>query len=99
MDDVCSFASPGAAASLNGQALALYSQLTPDLKRATFTGSETIVCLPRPSLSPTSRSMPLKSSSRASHTLKGKTLTAKVSTDAEKQQVTLHFDQPLPAVG
>jgi len=71
--------------------------LTPDLKAATFTGSETIdVTLVKPSAEITLNAAEIKFES-VTVEVNGKTLAAKATTDEEKQQATFHFDQTLPA--
>jgi aminopeptidase N len=72
-------------------------KLTPDLKTATFTGQETIdVVLNEPLSAITLNSAEIKFVSVTTQ-VNGKTLTAKVTEDAEKQQATLDFGQQLPA--
>jgi aminopeptidase N/puromycin-sensitive aminopeptidase len=71
--------------------------LTPDLKTATFTGSETIdVAVEEPVDVITLNSAEIKFDS-VTTVLDGKTLTARVSEDADKQQATFDFGQKLPA--
>ena len=71
--------------------------LTPDLKAATFTGSETIdVVLSKPLNDITLNAAEIKFQIVTTQ-FNGETLTAKVSTDEGKQQATLHFDRQLPA--
>ncbi len=67
--------------------------ITPDLKAATFTGSETIdVTLDHPSATITLNALELKISS-----VKAAGQTATVSYDEPNQQATFTFAQPLPA--
>jgi aminopeptidase N len=71
--------------------------LAPDLRAATFTGKESIdVVVEQPTDSITLNAAEIKFES-VTTTLNGKTLTAKVSEDAEKQQATFDFGQQLPA--
>jgi aminopeptidase N/puromycin-sensitive aminopeptidase len=71
--------------------------LTPDLKSATFTGSEKIdVRLQKPVDTITLNAAEIKFQS-VKTTLKGKTLEAAVTEDADKQQATFNFHQQLPA--
>ncbi len=71
--------------------------LTPDLKAATFTGQETIdVTLTAPSATITLNSAEIKFQS-VTAAVDGKTVTARVTTDEEKQQATFDFGQQLPA--
>ena len=71
--------------------------LAPDLKNATFTGRESIdVIVEQPVDVITLNSAEIKFESITT-TLDGKSLTAKVSEDADKQQATLDFGQKLPA--
>jgi len=71
--------------------------LAPDLKAATFTGRETIdVVIDQPVDVITLNSAEIKFES-VTTTLDGKSLTAKVSEDADKQQATFDFGQKLPA--
>jgi aminopeptidase N len=71
--------------------------LAPDLKTATFTGHEAIdVDVQQPVDAITLNSAEIKFES-VTTSLNGKTLTAKVSEDAEKQQATFDFGQQLPA--
>src|SRR5271167_732679 len=71
--------------------------LTPNLKDATFTGSETIdLTLAQPVESITLNAAEIKFES-VTTTVNGHELKATVSTDEAKQQATLAFDQTLPA--
>ena len=71
--------------------------LAPDLKTATFTGRESIDVDVEQSVDAiTLNSAEIKFES-VTASLNGKTLTAKVSEDAEKQQATFDFGQQLPA--
>jgi len=71
--------------------------LTPDLKAATFTGSEKIdVQLQKPVDSITLNAIEIKFQSVRTK-LKGKTLEAVVTEDTDKQQATFNFHQQLPA--
>ena len=71
--------------------------LTPDLKSATFTGSETIdVTLSQPVDSITLNAAEIKFQS-VTTTVNGRELKATVTTDEAKQQATFTFDQTLPA--
>jgi len=71
--------------------------LAPDLKAAMFTGRESIdVVIDQPVDGVTLNSAEIKYQS-VTTTLDGKTLNAKVSEDAEKQQATFDFGQKLPA--
>ena len=71
--------------------------LAPDLKAATFTGKETIdVTLSQPSSVLTLNAAEIKFIS-VKTTVGGNALTAKVSEDTEKQQVTFDFGRELPA--
>ena len=71
--------------------------LTPNLKDATFTGSEKIdVVLGQPSDSITLNAADIKFQS-VTTTIDGKQLTATVAQDATKQQATFKFDRTLPA--
>jgi aminopeptidase N len=71
--------------------------LTPDLKDATFTGSETIdVRIEQPTDSITLNAAEIKFESVTTR-LNGKTLKADVTEDKEKEQVTFNFNQQLPA--
>jgi aminopeptidase N len=71
--------------------------LSPDLKTATFTGRETIdVVVAEPVDVITLNSAEIQFQSVAT-TLNGKTLTAKVTEDAAKQQATFDFGQKLPS--
>jgi aminopeptidase N/puromycin-sensitive aminopeptidase len=71
--------------------------LTPDLTNATFTGSEKIdVLVKQPTDSITLNAAEIKFQT-VSTELNGKALTAQVSEDAQKQQVTFHFESTLPA--
>src|SRR5215475_14557309 len=72
--------------------------LTPDLKAATFTGEETIdVVLDRPSTTITLNAAEIKFVSVRAAAGSTSPLTAEVSQDAEKEQATFTFAQPLPA--
>jgi aminopeptidase N/puromycin-sensitive aminopeptidase len=72
-------------------------QLKPDLKTATFSGRETIdVVVEHPVDAITLNSAEIKFQS-VTTTVGGKTLTAKVAEDEEKQQATFNFGQQLPA--
>ncbi|HZD50574.1 MAG TPA: hypothetical protein VE178_17660, partial [Silvibacterium sp.] len=67
--------------------------LTPNLKDATFTGSEKIdVVLDQPSDSVTLNAAEIRFQS-VSATIDGKDLTATVSEDPRKQQATFKFDR------
>jgi aminopeptidase N len=71
--------------------------LTPDLKKATFTGSEKIdVLLQQPVDSITLNAVEIKFQSVETK-INGKTLKADVTEDEQKQQVTFNFHQSLPA--
>src|SRR5271165_6034587 len=71
--------------------------LAPDLKTAAFTGRESIdVTIDQPIDAITLNSAEIKFES-VTTTLSGKTLTAKVSEDSDKQQATFDFGQKLPA--
>ncbi len=71
--------------------------LTPNLKDATFTGSEAIdLTLAQPVESITLNSAEIKFQS-VTTTVNGRELKATVTTDEAKQQATLAFDQTLPA--
>ena len=71
--------------------------LAPDLKSATFAGEERIsVTLQQAVGDVTLNALDLKFQ-QAKATIAGKSYAATVSSDASKQQATLHFDQPLPA--
>src|ERR1700761_1121593 len=71
--------------------------LTPDIKNAIFTGSETIdVQVLKPVDSITLNAAEIKFQSVKTK-LKGKTLEAAVTEDTDKQQVTFNFHQQLPA--
>jgi aminopeptidase N/puromycin-sensitive aminopeptidase len=71
--------------------------LAPDLKAATFTGKETIdITLSKPATTITLNAAEIKFIS-VTTTLGGKTLTAKVTEDVEKQQATFDFGELLPA--
>ncbi len=71
--------------------------LTPDLKSATFTGSETIdLTLSQAVDSITLNAAEIKFQS-VTTTVNGRELKATVTTDEAKQQATLAFDQTLPA--
>ena len=71
--------------------------LAPDLKTATFAGKESIdVVLDQPLDAITLNAAEIKFES-VTTAVDGKTLTAKVSEDAEKQQATFDFGQKLPA--
>ncbi len=71
--------------------------LTPDLKTATFTGSEKIdVQVQQPTHTITLNSAEIKFQSVKTK-VKGKTLEASVTEDADKQQATFDFHQQLPA--
>ena len=71
--------------------------LTPDLKAATFTGSESIdLTLSQPVESITLNAAEIKFQS-VTTTVNGRELKATVTTDEAKQQATLAFDQTLPA--
>jgi aminopeptidase N len=72
-------------------------ELRPDLKSATFSGRESIdVIVEQPTGSITLNAAEIKFQS-VSALMSGKTLTAKVTEDEEKQQVTFNFGQQLPA--
>ncbi len=72
-------------------------KLAPDLKTATFTGSETIdVELSKPTDSITLNAIEIKFQSVKTK-LKGKTLEASVTEDTDKQQATFNFHNHLPA--
>ena len=72
-------------------------ELQPDLKAATFRGRETIdVIVEQPTDSITLNAAEIKFQS-VTAMVSGKTLTAKVSEDEEKQQATLKFGQEIPA--
>jgi aminopeptidase N len=72
-------------------------KLAPDLQTATFTGKETIdVTLNQPSSTITLNAAEIKFASVTAK-VGGSALTAKVTEDAEKQQATFDFGQPLPA--
>src|SRR5271167_2927436 len=71
--------------------------LTPDLKAATFTGSESIdltLSQPVDSITLNAAEITFKS---VTTTVNGRELKATVTTDEQKQQATLAFDQTLPA--
>jgi aminopeptidase N len=71
--------------------------LTPDLKSATFTGSESIdltLLQPIDSITLNAAEITFKS---VTTTVNGRDLKATVTTDDEKQQATLAFDQTVPA--
>jgi len=71
--------------------------LAPDLKAATFTGKESIdVTLLQPLDAITLNAAEIKFQS-VTAVVDGKTLTAKVSEEASKQQVTFGFGQKIPA--
>ncbi len=71
--------------------------LTPNLKDATFTGSETIdLTLAQPVDSITLNAAEIKFESVTTN-VNGRELKATVTTDAAKQQATFAFDQTLPA--
>jgi len=71
--------------------------LTPDLKSATFSGSETIdVQIEKPLDAITLNAIEIKFQSVKS-VLNGKTLEAAVTEDTDKQQATFNFHQQLPA--
>jgi len=71
--------------------------LTPNLKDATFSGSETIdLLLAQPVDSITLNAAEIKFDSVTTE-VNGRELRATVTTDEEKQQATLAFDQTLPA--
>src|SRR6201995_21596 len=71
--------------------------LSPDIKNATFTGSETIdVQVLKPVDSITLNAAEIKFQSVKTK-LKSKTLEAAVTEDADKQQATFNFHQQLPA--
>src|SRR5271163_4551685 len=71
--------------------------LTPNLKDATFAGSETIdLTLAQPVESITLNAAEIKFDSVAT-TVNGRELKATVTTDEAKQQATLAFDQTIPA--
>src|SRR5271163_5260298 len=71
--------------------------LTPNLKDATFTGSETIdLTLAQPVDSITLNAAEIKFGSVTTN-VNGRELKATVTTDEAKQQATLAFDQTLPA--
>ena len=71
--------------------------LAPDLQTATFSGEESIdVILKQPLDAITLNSAEINFRS-VTTTLAGKSLTAKVSEDAQKQQATFDFGQQLPA--
>ncbi|QNI32802.1 M1 family metallopeptidase [Alloacidobacterium dinghuense] len=70
--------------------------LTPDLKSATFTGTETIdVQIQKPVDSITLNAIEIKFQSVKAN-LNGKTLEASVTEDTDKQQATFHFNHQLP---
>jgi len=72
-------------------------KLTPDLKTATFEGEEAIeVVVSEPADAITLNALEIKFQS-VTTTVAGKVLTAKVSEDTAKQQVTFDFGQKLPA--
>src|SRR6266702_3880901 len=72
-------------------------KLTPDLKNATFAGHESIdVIIPQPVDAITLNAVEIKFETVKAK-LNGKTLTAKVTEDAGKQQATFNFGQQLPA--
>ncbi len=71
--------------------------LTPDLKNATFTGSEKIdVQIQKPTDAITLNAIEIKFQSVKTK-LNGKTVDATVAEDPEKEQVTFNFHQQLPA--
>ena len=71
--------------------------LSPELKTATFTGRESIdVIVEQPVDAITLNAAEIKFQS-VTAMVDGKTLTAKVSEDADKQQVTFNFGQKIPA--
>lgn len=71
--------------------------VTPNLKDATFTGSEKIdVLVPQPVDSITLNAAEIKFQS-VKTALNGKTLTATVTLDEEKEQATFNFGRSLPA--
>jgi aminopeptidase N len=71
--------------------------LTPDLKNATFAGSEKIdILMKQPSDSITLNAAEIKFASVTAE-LNGKELKASVSEDSQKEQVTFSFAQMLPA--
>ncbi|HTD56753.1 MAG TPA: hypothetical protein VK670_15290, partial [Silvibacterium sp.] len=71
--------------------------LTPDLKNATFTGSEKIdVVLDQPSDTITLNAAEIKFQS-VTASVDGKELKAAVTEDATKQQATFKFERQLPA--
>ena len=71
--------------------------LAPDLKKATFTGQETIdVALRQSTDAITLNSAEIKFSS-VTTTVAGKEVAAKVTLDADKEQATFTFSQQLPA--
>ncbi|HUY82080.1 MAG TPA: M1 family metallopeptidase [Acidobacteriaceae bacterium] len=72
-------------------------KLTPNLKTATFIGSETIdVVLKQPQDAITLNAAQITFKSVTAD-LKGQTLKVTVTEDAQKQQATFHFDKTLPA--
>jgi aminopeptidase N/puromycin-sensitive aminopeptidase len=71
--------------------------LTPDLKAATFAGTESIdLLLSEPSTTITLNAAEITFKSVTAES-KGQTLPAKVTLDADKDQATFTFDKPLPA--
>ncbi len=71
--------------------------LTPDLKAATFAGSETIdIATAKPLADITLNAAEIKFVEVTAEA-GGKSLTATVTTDEEKQQAKLHFGEPIPA--
>jgi len=71
--------------------------LTPDLKNATFTGSEKIdVLVQQPVDSITLNAVEIKFQSVKTK-VDGKTLNAEITEDKQKEQVTFNFHQTLPA--
>jgi aminopeptidase N/puromycin-sensitive aminopeptidase len=71
--------------------------LTPDLKAATFSGAESIdVTLAKPSNTVTLNAAEIEFKSVVA-TIAGKDQPAQVSLDADKEQATFTFAQPLPA--
>ncbi len=72
--------------------------LTPDLKAATFTGTESIdLILAAPSATITLNAAEITFQSVTASVANGAPLTAKVTLDDSKQQATLTFPQALPA--
>ncbi len=71
--------------------------LTPDLKTATFTGTESIevtLAQPSPTITLNAAEITFKT---VTAEVRGKSMPAKVTVDEAKQQATLTFDAPLPA--